>query len=136
MYSKLSLTTSYTKFLRFKEINWFSYRSSPQQVFLGKSVLKICTEFTGEYPCWSGISIKLLCILIQMQGKLQACRKNSFLSILRNLLKSIFFSLKLMRRLIWKNQGRLLPKNVLQPPTWKTYWRSCIFQTFPQFSLV
>ena len=28
-------------------------------MFLGKSVLKICSKFTGEYPCRSVISIKL-----------------------------------------------------------------------------
>ena len=28
-------------------------------MFLGKAVLKICSKFTGEQPCWSAISIKL-----------------------------------------------------------------------------
>ena len=36
-------------------------RSSPPEVFLGKGVLKICSKFTGEHPCRSLISIKLLC---------------------------------------------------------------------------
>ena len=26
-------------------------RSSPSKVFLRKDVLKICSKFTGEYPC-------------------------------------------------------------------------------------
>ena len=30
-------------------------------VFFGKIVLKVCTKFTGEHPCRSVISIKLLC---------------------------------------------------------------------------
>ena len=30
-------------------------------MFLGKGVLKICSKFTGEHPCRSVISIKLLC---------------------------------------------------------------------------
>ena len=34
-------------------------RNSRPEVFLGKSVLKICSKFTGEHPCWSAISIKL-----------------------------------------------------------------------------
>ena len=34
-------------------------RSSHPEVFLGKGVLKICSEFTGEHPCRSVISIKL-----------------------------------------------------------------------------
>ena len=29
------------------------YRSSHPEVFLGKSVLKICSNFTGEHPCRS-----------------------------------------------------------------------------------
>ena len=33
-------------------------RSSHQEVFLGKGVLKTCSKFTGEHPCWSAISIK------------------------------------------------------------------------------
>ena len=36
------------------------YRSSHPEVFLVKGVLKICSKFTGEHPCQSVISIKLL----------------------------------------------------------------------------
>ena len=39
-------------------------RSSPPEVFWGKVVLKICSKFTEEHPCWSVISIKLLCIAL------------------------------------------------------------------------
>ena len=35
-------------------------RSHRPEVFLGKGVLKICSKFTGEHPCRSAISIKLL----------------------------------------------------------------------------
>ena len=41
------------------------YRSSRPEVFLRKGVLKICIKFTGEYPCRSLISIKLLCNFIE-----------------------------------------------------------------------
>ena len=34
-------------------------RSSRSKVFLGKSVLKICSKLTGEHPCRSAIPIKL-----------------------------------------------------------------------------
>ena len=34
------------------------FKSSRPDVFLGKGVLKICSMFTGEHPCWSVISIK------------------------------------------------------------------------------
>ena len=35
-------------------------------MFLGKVVLKICSKFTGEHPCRSVISIKLLCNFIEI----------------------------------------------------------------------
>ena len=37
----------------------FIQRSTPE-VFLGKGFLKICSKYTGEHPCRSVISIKLL----------------------------------------------------------------------------
>ena len=36
-----------------------NFRNSRPKVFLGKGVLKICSKFTGEHPCWSVISIKV-----------------------------------------------------------------------------
>ena len=36
-------------------------RSGHPEVFLEEVVLKMCSKFTGEHPCWSVISIKLLC---------------------------------------------------------------------------
>ena len=35
-------------------------RRSPSEVFLGKSVLKICSKLRGEHPCRSAMSMKLL----------------------------------------------------------------------------
>ena len=43
-------------------IFWFQFwtvRSSNPEVFFGKSVLKICSKFTGVHPCRSAILIKL-----------------------------------------------------------------------------
>ena len=42
------------------------FKSSHPEVFLGKGVLKICSNFTAEYPCLSVISIKLLCNSIEI----------------------------------------------------------------------
>ena len=36
------------------------FKSNLAEVFLGKVVLKICSKITGEHPCRSAISIKLL----------------------------------------------------------------------------
>ena len=41
-------------------------RDSPPDVLLGKGVLKLCSKFTGEHPCRSVISIKLLCNFIEI----------------------------------------------------------------------
>ena len=40
---------------------------APVEVFLGKGVLKIYSIFTGEHPCRSVISMKLLCNFIWNQ---------------------------------------------------------------------
>ena len=42
------------------------FRSCSPEVFLRKSVLKIYSRFTGEHPCRSVISIKLLCNFIEI----------------------------------------------------------------------
>ena len=42
------------------------FRSSRPEVFLSKGVLKICSKFTGEHPCQSAISVKLLCNFIEI----------------------------------------------------------------------
>ena len=52
----------------------FNYRSSPPEVSLRKGVLKICSKFTGKQPCWSVISIKLLCLNFSMGILLEICR--------------------------------------------------------------
>ena len=41
-------------------------RISHPEVFLENGVLKIYSKFTGEYPCQSVISIKLLCNFIEI----------------------------------------------------------------------
>ena len=46
-------------------------RSSPSELFLGKGFLKICSKFTGEHPCRSAISVKLLCNFIKFAAYFQ-----------------------------------------------------------------
>ena len=43
-----------------------SFRSSHPEVFLSKSVLRRWSKFTGEHPCRSVISIKLVCNFIEI----------------------------------------------------------------------
>ena len=51
-------------------------------MFLGKGVLKICSKFTGEYPCQSAISIKLLCNFIEIALR-HGCSPVNLLHIFR-----------------------------------------------------
>ena len=59
----------------------FVDRSSHPEVFLGKGVLKICSKYTGEQPCQSAISIKLLC---------NPCQSAILIKLFATLLKSHF----------------------------------------------
>ena len=45
---------------------FYMFKDSHPEVFLGKDVLNICSKFTGEHPCRSAISIKLLCNFIEI----------------------------------------------------------------------
>ena len=49
-----------------KIFNCLSQRSKRPEVFWRKGFLKICVKFTGEHPCRSVISIKLLCNFIEI----------------------------------------------------------------------
>ena len=42
-------------------MDYLVFLSTHPEVLLGKDVLKMCSKFTGEYPCQSVISIKFLC---------------------------------------------------------------------------
>ena len=42
------------------------FRNGHPEVFLRKGVPKICGKFTGEHPCRSVISVKLLCNFIEI----------------------------------------------------------------------
>ena len=57
-------------------------RSIHPEVFLEKGVLKICSRFTGEHPCRSVISIKLLCNFIEIIFR-QGCSPVTLLHIFR-----------------------------------------------------
>ena len=58
------------------------FRSSHPEVLLGKAVLKICSKFTGEHPCRSAISIKLLCNFIEITLR-HGCSPVTLLHIFR-----------------------------------------------------
>ena len=47
-------------------MNFPLFRSSPPDVFIGKSVLKIFRKFTGEQLCQNALSIKLFCNFIEI----------------------------------------------------------------------
>ena len=66
-----------------------SYRSSPLEVFLRKSVLTICSKVTGEHPCRSVISIKLQSNFIEIV-LLHECSPVNLLHIFRRTPKEFF----------------------------------------------
>ena len=43
-----------------------THKSSPPDVLLENGALKMCNKFTGEHPCRSVVSIKLLCNFIEI----------------------------------------------------------------------
>ena len=49
----------------FQEL-YLGEKNSPQEMFFEKSVLKICSKFTGEHPRRSEVSIELLCNFIEI----------------------------------------------------------------------
>ena len=53
-----------------------NFKSSRPEVFLGKSVLKMCSKFTGEHPCRSAISIKLQSNFIEIALRHGCCPVN------------------------------------------------------------
>ena len=57
-------------------------RSSRLEMFLRKGVLEICSKFTGEQPCRSVISIKLLCNFIEIALR-HGCSPVNLLHIFR-----------------------------------------------------
>ena len=56
--------------------------SSPPEMFSPKGILKICDKFTGEHPCRSAISIKLLCNFIEIALR-HGCSTVNLLHIFR-----------------------------------------------------
>ena len=58
------------------------FKSSHPEEFLVKGVLKIFSKFTGEHPCQSAISIKLLCKVIEIALR-YGCSPVDLLHIIR-----------------------------------------------------
>ena len=69
-------------------------RSSRPEGFLGKGVLKIRSKFTGDYPCWSAISIKFNNVFQSFSIKFFFIRTpldGCFWTIIEHCFKSFFF---------------------------------------------
>ena len=84
------------------------FRSNHPKVFLGESVLKICSKFAGEHPYGSVISIKLLATLPQSHFAMGVLLHIFRTLFLRTPLTGCFWSLLLYKRIVlllenWKN---------------------------------
>ena len=91
------------------KIKNFQSRNSPQEVFLRKAVLKICRKFTGELPCLSVISVKLLCTFIEIT-LCHGCSPVNFLQFFRthfymNTYGGLLLSIFLFDTLYWKSSA-------------------------------
>ena len=64
-------------------------RSSHLEVFVGKGVLKICSKFTGEHPCRSAISIKLLYLPTECQLIRRSLSKSPSESLILRFVKKL-----------------------------------------------
>ena len=70
----LLLSTSNDVYIRQKQPS--------REVLKKRGVLKICSKFSGEYPCWRAISIKLLCSFIEIALR-YGCSPENLQHILR-----------------------------------------------------
>ena len=86
VYSKMIDTSNFAQEGRsfVRVIGTWKDKSSHSEVFCWKGVLKICSKFTGEHLCWSGISIKLLCNFIEIVLR-YGCSPVNLLHIFRTL---------------------------------------------------
>ena len=64
--------------------------SHKNKMFLLNGVLKICIKFTGEHPCRSLISIKLLCNFIEIALQ-HGCSPVNLLHIFRTIFQMAWF---------------------------------------------
>ena len=93
VYWNRSLASSEPFHLFTQSINFYTFhcrtlisiRFSRPEVFLRKGVLKICSKSTGEHPCRSVISIKLLCNFIEIALR-HGCSPVNLLHIFRTLI--------------------------------------------------
>ena len=114
-------------------------RSSPPEVLLEKSVLKVCSKFTEEHPCRSVILIKLLCHFIEICSKFteeHPCQSVILIKLLCNVFEialrhgcSPVNLLHILRTPFYKNTcGGLLPiaaeywKGLKDIGTFETSW--------------
>ena len=91
------------------------------EVFWGKGVLKICSKYSGEWPCWSVISIKLLCNFIEIALR-HGCSSINLLHIFRTTFYKNTFEGLLLDNLF----GRVLPWNLV----WQKKQRNCLENVF------
>ena len=104
-------------------------RSSPPEVFIGKPFLKMCSKFTGEHPCRSVISIKLLCNFIEFALQYGCCSIN-LMHIFRTLMESCFYALYYLL-LIASTENKILP-GVIRSSVVQT--REIIYETLYSYS--
>ena len=100
-------------------------RSSRPEVSLGKVVVKMCSKFTGEHPCRSVISIKVLCNFIEITLR----HGSSPVNLLH--IFTISFPRNTSERLLWQAQWRQYKiKNILFQNAMTTYTTQFMNHTY------
>ena len=113
----------------------WSGRSSHRETFLGKGVLEICSNFTGEHPCRSLISIKLFCNFIKITLR-HGCFPVNLLHIFRTPFHKNTFGWLLLKRGIipfYAFQAFLLFPSTINLAS-SSHWEKKL--VFPDFSKI
>ena len=106
VYSKMIDTSNFAQEGRsfVRVIGTWKDKSSHSKVFCWKGVLKICSKFTWEHLCWSGISIKLLCIFSEHffpRTLLNGCFWKEKMKSSFNLFSSIVRGIECLLKIVW-----------------------------------
>ena len=79
--SQYNIRKKFSAYGLWNKAMWYEQKQPPRGVSR-KSVLKICSKFTGEHPCRLEISIKLLCKFIEITLQ-HGCSQVNLLHIFR-----------------------------------------------------
>ena len=113
-------------------------RGSPSEVFLGKGVLKIYSEFTGEHPSRSAISIKLQSNFIEITLP-HGCSPVNLVHIFwtpfhKNTLEGLFLYRGAYIKTLWNKPFVIPTKSSIQKLPPKVFYKKAVLKHFAIFT--